>query len=290
MHRAAVCDRIKQFSSLVKFSHSVFAMPFALVMVIVTSSAYSVSALQLLCLVLCVVSARTAAMSFNRLIDARIDNENPRTVNREIPAGKVSKVEAGVLTALASLVFVIGAGVLGFHCLVLAFPVLAVLLGYSFLKRFTFLCHLILGFSLALAPGGAWYALTATWSLKPLSLMLAVVTWVSGFDILYSCQDIDFDVRENLHSIPVKLGESKSIVAAACLHAMSVVLLVFFGVQFELGIIYYFGVCAFGVFVASQYFTISKYGIKCVDQVFFTRNGLASLLLLLAVGVDRLIR
>jgi 4-hydroxybenzoate polyprenyltransferase len=237
-------------------------------------------------LVVCVVAARTAAMAFNRLVDARIDAANPRTAEREIPRGAVSPREAALLVVLSALAFVAAAGLLGIHCLVLTPPVLLVLLGYSYAKRYTSLCHVVLGIALALAPGGVWYALTAEWSPAPLPLMGAVLAWVAGFDILYSCQDEAFDRAHGLRSVPQTLGVANARLLAFLLHVASVALLLVTGAVFSCGPVYYVAVAAFGAVVASQHLAVAKRGISCIDQVFFTRNGVASIGFLLLVLID----
>ncbi len=278
--------RVVVLGNLVKFSHSVFALPFALMMLLVVNRTQDVHAWQIGLLVVCVVAARSAAMAFNRIVDARFDAENERTKMREIPAGKVSMREARLLVAISSAAFVTASFILGSHCGFLSFPVLTVLLGYSYMKRFSALCHIILGVSLALAPGGVWYALTATWSWKPVSLMLAVMFWVAGFDILYACQDVRYDTTKGLQSVPAKLGVRGARLLAVVLHVVAVCLLVIFGKQFELGGWYQLGLGIFAALIASQHITIARRGVSCIDQVFFTRNGVASVVFFLFVVLD----
>jgi 4-hydroxybenzoate polyprenyltransferase len=282
-------ERIATWGSLVKFSHSVFALPFAMIMVVLIARSQSISATHLLALLVCIVSARTAAMGFNRLVDARIDSINPRTRNREIPSGVVSRFEGVALTTVAALLFFVGAAVLGVHCLVLAPLVLGVLFGYSYMKRWSALCHLILGIALALAPGGVWYALTAEWSWLPVPLMGAVALWVAGFDILYSCQDEEFDKTHGLFSVPSLVGAQRAVRVAGLCHLGSVALLIVSGSLFDAGALFYAGVSVFSLLLVSQYVAIGKRGLACVDHVFFTRNGAASVLLFVFVLLDALI-
>jgi 4-hydroxybenzoate polyprenyltransferase len=280
--------RIATWGSLVKFSHSVFALPFALMMAAVLSRSMQVSPTLLVLLIVCVVAARTSAMAFNRIVDCEIDRRNPRTAGREMPKGAVSMREAWLLALASAVIFIAGAGLIGRHCLVLAPAVLVILFGYSLMKRVSASCHFVLGLALACAPGGVWYALTGEWSAKPLPLMAAVLCWVAGFDILYSCQDRDFDRSSGLRSVPAKIGLRAAIVFAAALHACSIGLLALFGLSFGLGAFFWIGLSAFSMLLASQYLAISARGIPCIDQVFFTRNGLASVLLFLAVLADTL--
>ncbi len=273
--------RLARLLSLVRFSHSVFALPFALMMVVIVGGRQTVSIMQLALLVVCVVAARTAAMAFNRIVDADIDALNRRTMSREIPSGTVSKSEAWWLVIASVSVFETAALLLGKHCFVLTPVVVVVLLGYSALKRYTFLCHIVLGIALGLAPGGVWYALTASWSLAPLPLMAGVTLWVAGFDVLYSCQDREFDRAHGLSSIPASFGFSGAVWLAALLHLCAVVLLVLSGLVFSQGYLYQVGVGVFALFLGSQHVTIKNRGLSSIDQVFFNRNGIASVLLLL---------
>lgn len=285
----ALLQRLAVWGSVVKFSHSVFALPFALMMVVLVAEERAVSASQLLLLILCVVSARTSAMAFNRYIDAEIDARNPRTSNREIPAGIVGRGSALGLTVMSGAIFVAGAFGLGRHCLVLSPLVLVVLLGYSLMKRYSSWCHGVLGLALALAPGGVWYALTGEWSWRPVPLMMAVILWVSGFDILYSCQDAEFDRGQGLFSVPSVLGIRRATKLSMVLHALSVVALGINGAMFQVGSLYWLGVALFATFLVSQHRIIQNLGLSSIDQVFFTKNGAASIALFLCVALDAVV-
>ncbi len=282
-------QRLAVWGSLVKFSHSVFALPFALMMVVFVAAERSITVWQIVLLILCVVSARTAAMAFNRFVDAEIDARNPRTANREIPAGIVSKRSALRLVIASSGVFIAGAFGLGTHCLVLSPIVLVVLLGYSLMKRVSSWCHVVLGIALALAPGGVWYALTGEWSWRPVPLMVAVILWVSGFDILYSCQDAEFDKEQSLFSVPSVLGIEHATKLSILLHVLSVIALVMNGVIFHVGGVYWLGVAIFAAFLVSQHRTVHTVGLSSIDQVFFTRNGAASIALCVCVTLDAVV-
>ena len=284
LHRVAV------WGSLVKFSHSVFAIPFAVMMIVFVAGERSVTLPHVVLLLVCVVSARTAAMGFNRVVDSEIDARNPRTVNREIPAGAVSEGSALTLVVLSSAVFIAGAAGLGSHCLVLSPFVLVVLLGYSLVKRFSSWCHVILGVALALAPGGVWYALTGEWSLRPLPLMGTVLLWVAGFDVLYSCQDAEFDRDNKLFSVPSVFGIERAKLLSVLLHGVAVILLAVNGFMFSVGPIYWIGVGLFAAFLLSQHRIVRNEGLESIDQVFFTKNGAASVVLCVCVAVDALSR
>lgn len=281
-----VAQRIATWGSLVKFSHSLFALPFAMMMVVFVARSRAVTGAQIVALLVCIVAARTAAMGFNRLVDAKIDALNPRTKSREIPSGVVPRSEGVLVTGLSAGVFILGSAALGPHCLVLAPPVLVILLGYSYVKRWSSMCHLILGIALALAPGGVWFALTAEWSWTPVWLMAGVALWVAGFDILYSCQDAGFDREHGLFSVPSRVGVSGALKISGLCHLGSVFFLVVTGERFDLGAIYYVGLSLFAALLASQHLAIQRRGVGCIDQVFFTRNGAASVLLFIFVLID----
>ncbi|MCB0354089.1 MAG: putative 4-hydroxybenzoate polyprenyltransferase [Bdellovibrionales bacterium] len=281
-------SRVTNWGHLVKFSHTLFALPFALSMVIVVWRTRPVPLSALGWILVALVCARTAAMGFNRLLDRAIDARNPRTKNRELVTGVVSVREAVALVAGATAGFLLSAAMLGRQCLMLSPVVLFVLFGYSLTKRFTSWSHLVLGLALALAPGGAWFALTSEFSLKPLSLMLAVLFWVAGFDILYSCQDQEFDKKAGLYSIPKSFGLRWAFVLAGVFHFLSVCFLAVFGVVFDLGWVYYVTVAVFAALLAGQYFLVSPENLEKIDIAFFSRNGLASVLFCLGVLLEAL--
>lgn len=277
---------LQRWGRLVAFPHTVFALPFALSIVFVLWRNASIEPFSLLLIILCLVSARTAAMGWNRIVDRALDAQNERTAAREIPSGAVSVSEAAALTVGSALVFLAGAWGLGWHCFVLAPFVLIVLLGYSYAKRFTALSHLFLGLALALAPGGVWYALTAEFSWEPIPLMAAVMVWVAGFDILYSCQDAAFDRQHGLYSVPSRLGVKGALTVSFVLHLLVPPLLLLFGVMVKLGVIYFFGVLVFSTILFSQHRLVKEDDLSQVDKAFFARNGAASILFLLFVAAD----
>jgi 4-hydroxybenzoate polyprenyltransferase len=281
-----ILKKLTLWGNLVAFSHSIFALPFAVIALVVVGRRYPVSWAQVVWLLSAVVAARTAAMAFNRLVDVAIDAANPRTRIRDLPRGALRQWEAWVIVGVSVLVFTAAAGMLGRHCVFFVPPVLVVLLGYSLLKRYTALCHLVLGVALALAPGGVWYALTATIAWDPVPLMAAVAAWVAGFDILYSCQDIDFDRAHGLFSIPGLLGVGGARMVSAALHLVAVVCLGVFGVWFRLGVVSGVGLVLFATLLVSQHMAVARCGIGCIDRVFFTRNGAASLVLMASVAIE----
>jgi len=285
----SVKEKSSDYLSFVKFSHTLFALPFALSMFLLVAYNRSVDLSSLLWILLALIAARTSAMSFNRVVDVKFDSLNPRTNKREIPTGKVSMGEAWAIFVIASALFIVFSAQLGVHCLVLSPLVLAVLCLYSYSKRFTSLSHLILGLALALAPGGVWYALTAQWSLEPVPLMLAVMFWVAGFDILYSCQDFEFDRESGCFSLPAVVGMPVAFSLSRVFHFVSVLLLILSGFIFDVGLVYYLGVLGFAGLLFSQHLIVSPVDLDKIDQAFFTRNAYASIWFFLAVLIDWLV-
>ncbi len=274
---------VKNFASLVKFSHSIFALPFALSMVVVCDRISPISVSQIIWILVAMVSARTAAMGFNRLLDRRIDAQNPRTAQREIPAGVVSVSQASALIVFSSLAFLTASGLLGSHCLWLAPFVLGWLFFYSYCKRFTSFAHIVLGISLAMAPGGVWYALIGAFAWAPVTLMIGVALWVAGFDIIYACQDTEFDRETGLHSIPAKVGIERALRVSKILHIGAMISFASFGITFGLGLSFWI---LFGVFlalIASQHRLVSAKDLSRANAAFFTRNGIASVVFFLGV-------
>ncbi len=275
-----------RLGKLVKFSHTIFALPFALSMAVVVSEGHPFSWGQGLLLLAALVSARTAAMAYNRIIDRSIDAKNPRTLNREIPRGVISLHAVYVLLMVSCGLFLLASFLLGTHCFVLAPFVLLVLLGYSWAKRFTHYCHFILGVGLALAPGGVWYALTGEWSMVPLWMMGGVLFWVAGFDIIYSCQDVTFDRQNALHSVPARIGVSRALFLAKLLHCSAVILFIIFGFVSDRGFAYYGGVTLFAFVLLYEHRLVKEDDLSKIDMAFFTRNGQASVLYLVGTIID----
>ena len=274
--------------SLVKFSHSIFALPFALIGAWLAAS--GVPSWRVLgWVVLCAVAARTTAMGFNRLIDRRIDRANPRTESRELPAGvlKPSSVLAFVVASAA--IFVAGAFALNPLCGKLAPLVLFVLLFYSMVKRFSWLAHAVLGLSLAIAPLGAWLAVRGSFEgdlAVPLLLAGAVLTWVTGFDLIYACQDAAVDRAQGLHSVPARFGVSNALRASSALHGLTVVLLVAVAWRAELGAVFLVVVAVAAMLLVWQHRIVRPDDLSRVDMAFFTLNGWVSIALFLGTALD----
>jgi 4-hydroxybenzoate polyprenyltransferase len=225
---------------------------------------------------------RTAAMGFNRIIDRRLDAKNPRTAGREIPAGKVSVVSAALLTAISAIAFVAAAASLGRLCLALSPIVLGLVLGYSFTKRFTWLCHLFLGLAIGIAPAGAWIAVRGELAAPALWMVAAVTTWIGSFDILYALSDREFDRSVGIHSIPARFGVAAALVISAALHFGTVVALVAVGHSAGLGTIYYLGVAAVVAILIYEHSIVRPSDLSRVDVAFFNLNGYVSLVYLAA--------
>jgi 4-hydroxybenzoate polyprenyltransferase len=264
------------FLDMIKIAHSVFALPFALAALLIATGGRP-DVLLLLKVLLAVVLARTAAMSFNRWADASIDARNPRTRWRAIPAGHLPRSFAGAAALVAAALFVLVAAWINRLALILSPAALAVLLGYSYTKRFTALSHAVLGLALGLSPVGAWIAARGEIDLLPAVLGLAVLSWTAGFDIIYACQDVDFDRREGLRSLPQRLGPRRALLVARVLHAFTVGLLAAVGVLGSLGGIHAAAVAAVAILLAYEHSLVRADDLSRVDQAFFAMNGLVSL-------------
>lgn len=272
--------RLVRYLELVKFSHTLFALPFGLIAMLVAANGLP-TVWQLLWLVAAMVCARTAAMTFNRILDRDLDAQNPRTAGRHLPAGLIGLGEAYALLAVAVAGFFAAAYALSWLCLLLAPLVLAILLGYSFTKRFTALSHFVLGLALACAPMGVYVALTGTLPWPAVLLGMAVMLWVAGFDIIYACQDEEFDRRAQLHSVVVRLGRAKALRMARALHVLTVGCLASYGYTEKLGTWYALGVVVVAGALSYEHSLVSPRDISRVNTAFFTVNGFVGLALLL---------
>jgi 4-hydroxybenzoate polyprenyltransferase len=268
-----VLQRVVVYGRMVKFSHSVFALPFALASATLAAADGGLTWRGLGWIVVAMVGARSAAMGFNRLADQSIDARNPRTSGRELPTGRLSRLEVGLFVVLSAAALVLAAAQLNPLCLALSPVALAVIFGYSYTKRFTALSHLVLGFALAIAPVGAWIAVRGRFDLTPVLLGLAVVGWVAGFDIIYSCQDVDFDRRTGLHSIPARLGIGRALEVARGLHVLTVAVLAAVFATVSLHPLYLLGVATVAVLLAYEHSLVRENDLSRVDAAFFTVNG-----------------
>jgi 4-hydroxybenzoate polyprenyltransferase len=274
---------------MIKWEHSVFALPFALCGAMLAARGIP-SAWQLLWIIVAMVSARSAAMAFNRYIDAEIDAANPRTKMRALPAGILSKQSVGVFVMIASVAFIVSAAMLNWLTLILSPIALGTVLLYSYTKRFTRWSHLVLGFSLGIAPAAAWIAVRG--SLDPRILLLtAVVTfWVSGFDVLYACQDCDFDISVGLHSLPRHYGVPRALLLARFMHAIMLLLLIVLVLIFGLGKLAVAGVIAVSLLLIYEHSLISSRDLSKLNAAFFTMNGVIAVVLFIFIAADLLVR
>ena len=282
---------IKDYFGLVKFAHTIFALPFALVAFTfaVTTTDAVFSWLLLVQVVLCMVFARNVAMGFNRWADRHIDGRNPRTAEREIPAGRISPRGAMIFVVANAVLFIATASSINLLTALLSPVALAVVMFYSYCKRFTSLAHLVLGLSLGIAPAGAYIAVTGTLTLAPCILSLLVMTWCGGFDIIYALQDTDFDRANNLHSIPAKFSTAASLRISIALHAVSIVSLVVFALYCPQSPILWIGVAVFSAIITLEHILVTPSRQKNIGIAFGTLNGLASLALAVFVIVDLLV-
>jgi 4-hydroxybenzoate polyprenyltransferase len=277
--------RLRTYASFVRFSHSVFALPFALAGALLAARLVTPTTTRLVWIVVCMVAARSAAMGFNRLVDARFDARNPRTAMREIPRGAMSVREGAAFVILSSCVFVGAAAALGPTCLLLAPVALAIVFWYSLAKRFTSYTQLFLGLAMAVAPIGGWIAMGGPPRLTPWILGLAIGAWVGGFDVLYACQDLEVDRREGLNSIPVRFGVVRAIVISRALHVVAVLALAWVGHLAGLGRIYDVGVGTVALLLVYEQSLVSAADLSQVKRA-FDLNGWVGLLYLVATALD----
>jgi len=280
-------------ANLVRLPHTVFALPFALVGVVLASYVAPITVGDVIWVVVAFTSARFAAMGFNRIVDREIDARNPRTSSREIPSGTMSVREASVAVVIASLLFLAAAWQLNPLCLILAPLALAWVFFYSYTKRFTRWSHLVLGVGLSIAPVGGYLAITGHWS-SPwwmlIALAIAVATWVGGFDILYALQDVSFDRENGLYSVPSTFGEANALGISRVLHFMTVAALAIAGLGAGAGLLYFVGVLVAGALLLYEHSLVKPNDFSRLDAAFFTMNGVISIVFLGFVFTERLLR
>jgi 4-hydroxybenzoate polyprenyltransferase len=286
----SVVRRAVAFGRMIRFSHSVFALPFAF-----TSAALAIDGpppwRKLFWILVAMVGARSAAMGFNRLADHAIDARNPRTATRELPSGRLRRPEVWAFVILSAGLLVLAAAMLNPLCLALSPVALAVVFAYSYTKRFTSLSHVVLGLALGIAPVGAWLAIRGAFAWPPIVLALAVLCWVAGFDVIYSCQDVDFDRREGLHSLPARLGVARALLLARALHAAALALMAAPYALVPLHPVYLAGVALVALLLAYEHSLVRADDLSKVDAAFFTTNAWVSVgyfvCTLLAVSYNR---
>lgn len=303
---------VKKYLSLVKFSHTIFALPFALIgftlalqhVVIVKADQWFGAnpflpeenqpitltvnniILKFILVLVCMVTARSAAMAFNRYLDRNFDSKNPRTAIREIPAGIISANSALRFTILCCILFVVACWLINRSCLFLSPIALFVILFYSYTKRFTPLCHLVLGLGLSFAPIGAYVAVTDAFAFLPVLFSFTVIFWVSGFDIIYALQDIEFDQSQKLYSIPSVLGKSKALRVSGLLHVLSAACVITAGVYGSFHFIYWIGIAVFVGMLIYQHSIVKPNDLSKVNIAFMTANGIASVVFGILVIAD----
>lgn len=269
-------ERVATYGRMIKFSHSVFALPFALASAALAAREGGATAVQLAWIVVAMVGARSAAMGFNRLADQEIDARNPRTAGRELPAGQLRRGEVWAFVLVSAGALVLAAAMLNPLCLKLSPLALAIVFGYSYAKRFTALAHLVLGLALAIAPVGAWLALRGEFAGPPIVIAVAVLFWVAGFDTIYACQDAAFDRQAGLHSLPARLGLGRALALARGFHVLAVAALAALPFLVPLHPLYWGGLAAVAVLLAYEHSLVRADDLSRVDAAFFTLNGWVS--------------
>jgi 4-hydroxybenzoate polyprenyltransferase len=272
--------KLKTFFELIKFEHTMFALPFAYMGMVMADKGWPGFGV-FFWVTLAMVSARTAGMTLNRIIDRGIDTKNPRTRNRALVTGEFKVSWAMVITVIGTALLLLSARQLNDLCFKLSPVALIFLTTYHYAKRFTYLCHFILGVVLAIAPLGGWLAVTGSWSLSPFILALAVLVWVAGFDVLYALQDIEFDRGAGLHSIPAQFGESKALAISRICHLVTVACLILFGITSGLGPVYFVGVAVVAGLLLFEHWLLLEGDMTKINAAFFLVNGWIGILLLI---------
>ena len=285
----AFLTNIKTTLEMIKWEHSIFALPFALCGAMLAAGGMPTAA-KIGWIILCMVAARSAAMAFNRIADAQIDAANPRTATRAIPAGTLSHRFAAIFVIITCGLFVLGASQLNRATLYLSPLALAIVLLYSYTKRFTRWSHLVLGFALGIAPAAAWIAVRGSLDARILLLTAAVTFWVGGFDVLYACQDIDFDRANGLNSIPQALGVPRALFIARVLHLLMLGLLAALVIVFGLGKLAIAGVVVVALLLLYEHSLVSAQDLSKLNAAFFTMNGVIAVVFFVFVAADMLIR
>ncbi len=284
MKPVTLFTRLGTYASFVRVSHSVFALPFALVGALLAQRIEPLTWPRVGWIVACMVTARSAAMGFNRLVDARFDARNPRTASRELPSGRMSRAEATVFVVVSSVLFVLSAYQLGPLCFALSPVALAIVFWYSLAKRVTAYTQLFLGLAMAVAPVGGWLAAGGRGGWEPWLLGLAIGTWVGGFDVLYACQDLDVDRREGLRSIPVRFGIPGALVISRAMHVITVACLAALGWVVPLGPVYFGGVAGVAGLLAWEQSLVSADDLSEVKRA-FDLNGWVGIFYLVTTAV-----
>lgn len=282
-------NKIKIYLEMIKFQHSIFALPFAYLGAFLAEMKVP-ETLTLLWITIAMVGARSFAMALNRLVDIEIDRKNPRTSNRALPKGLLTISNAVFFSLISLGIFLLAVYNLAPICRYLWPVVVIPFVIYPYTKRFTFLSHFMLGFCLGLAPIGSWIAISNTFSFEPFIIGMAVLCWVAGFDIFYAIQDIEIDRKQGLYSIPAKFGITKSLVFTKILHTVSVAMLIWLGIRLKMGVFYFAGVTLTAVLLAYENSLIKPNDLSKLNMAFFTMNGVISILMFCFVAIDVIIR
>ncbi len=274
---------------MIKWEHSIFALPFALTGAVLAAGGWPAGRV-VFWIIVSMVSARSAAMAFNRWADAELDAANPRTALRALPAGALSRRFVGGFVLVSAVIFVVSAGMLNRLALVLAPVALGVVLGYSYMKRVTRWSHLVLGLALGIAPSAAWIAVRGSLDARIIVLTVAVLLWVGGFDMLYACQDFEHDQRVGLRSVPQAFGLERAFWMAGAMHAAMVGMLIWLVSLFGLGGVAWAGIGVVSVLLAYEHSIVSPHDLKRINAAFFTLNGVISVIFFMFVAADVLLR
>ncbi len=285
---SAIVEKLSLYFRMIKFSHSVFALPFAFTSALIAASGIP-AARQILWIVVAMVGARSGAMGLNRIIDRKIDSANPRTSGREIPRGAIEISEALLFVVVSFGFLIFAAYMLNPLCLLLSPFAIAVLVLYSYTKRFTWLSHFILGLSISAAPVGAWIAVRGAFDPEILPLAAAVILWLAGFDVLYALQDVDFDRSYGLYSIPQRFGVKKSLLLSRIFHSCSYLLLVVNGLIFNLGVVYWAGMFVVAGLFLYEHSLIKENDLSRLDMAFFNMNGYISVGVFIFTLIDYMV-
>jgi 4-hydroxybenzoate polyprenyltransferase len=280
-----IIEKIASYLKMIKFEHSIFALPFAFTSALIAARGLP-TLKQIIFLTIAMVSARTAAMGMNRIIDRNIDRLNPRTKNREIPAGIINVKDAVIFTIISIICLIISAYFLNPLCLQLSPIAIGILFIYSYTKRFTWFSHVVLGIAISLAPLGAWIAITGSVDIQILPLVIGIIFWLTGFDILYALQDMEFDRSVGLYSIPQTFGAVKSLVIARICHFMTWALLIVTGYIFGLGIFYFIGMGIVTGLLIYEHSLVKGNDFSRLDMAFFNMNGYISAVVFVFTGLD----
>lgn len=281
-------SKILEYFELIKFEHTIFALPFALSGMLLADPFKFPTINAFIWVLLAMVGGRTAAMSLNRLIDADIDEKNPRTSNREIPAGRIRKISVFILAVISFVVMIFAVWHLPLICKQLLPLAILILVVYSFTKRFTYFSHFVLGGALGAAAAGGWLAVSGKFSIPVILWGLSVVFWVAGFDIIYALQDIDFDRKNKLFSIPVLLGIKKSLLASKIFHLVTIILLIILGLTYTVGIFYWIGIIFVFFMLLYEHSLLKENNLSKLNAAFFDINGYVSIGIFIFILLDRI--